>query len=442
METISVQATETTDEESRTMAVHAWNRQFECRQLDLTVGEPEPFKAGQRIGSGGMGTVHETVFHGIRLALKRTYTMRLTPQQLNEIKVLGRISTKRHRHIVELIGSYTHRLRVGYEVGMLIWPVAHTDLAKLFGNIQSLITLLHLPDDKFGGKEDWQSRRNSAMKRNMDPLLVPAATKSASDLSVEQSAWELIYACQRRIQRSIGCIAEAVAHLHHHKIRHKDLKPSQILMSPHGLWVTDFGWSVDTSEMETSVTSGGEVITTKYHAPERDNRQPCGRAEDVFSLGCIYLEMSYAMLDSHQAPSAPWAVPQTGFSFHGQLSNSDDWIQTLLKREKNVNIDWLALVRMMLSLVDKERPTIRTVLKHIHAITRPSLCLVDTCCSRPLPTGTEASADAVFEGYDPEITLHIQHLIERQVAIANDPIPASPWNKNSIKILFEPPVAK
>ncbi|KAF2024275.1 hypothetical protein EK21DRAFT_94206 [Setomelanomma holmii] len=59
-------------------------------------------------------------------------------------------------------------------------------------------------------------------------------------------------------------MARAVAFIHGHDIRHKDLKPSQILLSPDDLWLTDFGWSRDMSELSTSATSGGDRITVKF----------------------------------------------------------------------------------------------------------------------------------------------------------------------------------
>ncbi|KAH6881642.1 kinase-like domain-containing protein [Alternaria rosae] len=427
MDDSSAKDAEMIDEEMRDVALDAWNREFgHERQLTLTVHDPEPITTGKQLGKGGMGTVHRTDLHGVSLALKRCWVRRLTSRQLNEIKVLGRISEKRHRHIVELIGSYTHRRRVGYEVGMLIWPVAHTDMAKLFKDLQRLIAFLHVRD----GKD-----KTNGLNCYMSSLLFIAATDSAPYLPTEQSAWELVHACQRRIQRSVGCIAEAVAHLHLHKIRHKDLKPSQILLSPNGLWLTDFGWSVDMSEMDNSVTSGGEIITSKYHAPERDNRRPCGRAEDIFALGCIYLEMSYAMLRTSGDPTPPWSDPRSGFSFHGKLKDLDLWIQALLRLQCNGTMHWYALVRMMLSRVDKERPTISTVLEHIHTTSHSRFRLVDACCYRTFPKESEEPFLAALPSHEPDIMLHIRQLIEQQVAKADSRISSSSWSRLDLNAL-------
>jgi hypothetical protein len=134
------------------LAIAAWKRRFPTRIVEVAKGEPELFSPGRRLGSGGIGVVHETTIDGIAVALKRTYTQRLTDQQWNEIKVLGRLSERRHRHVVELIGSYVHRQRSGYELGLLIWPIAQTDLAAVLQDIDYLGNWL-------GNLETRESRR-------------------------------------------------------------------------------------------------------------------------------------------------------------------------------------------------------------------------------------------------------------------------------------------
>jgi hypothetical protein len=76
--------------------------------------EPALFIPGRRLGGGGIGVVHETTLDGITLAVKCTYTRRLTNHQWNEIRVLGQISEQRHQHIVQFVGSYVHQQRNGY----------------------------------------------------------------------------------------------------------------------------------------------------------------------------------------------------------------------------------------------------------------------------------------------------------------------------------------
>jgi serine/threonine protein kinase len=55
----------------------------------------------------------------------------------------------------------------------------------------------------------------------------------------ERKVNSLYHSSQKRLFESFLCISSAVSYLHHNSIRHKDLKPSQILLSPNGLWLTD-----------------------------------------------------------------------------------------------------------------------------------------------------------------------------------------------------------
>ncbi|KAH7079482.1 kinase-like domain-containing protein [Paraphoma chrysanthemicola] len=298
-----------TSDSDASQALSAWNLRFGDRQIKLGRDDPEPFKARRRLGGGGIGIVHETRLDDIPLALKRSYARRLTDQQLNEIKILGRISEERHHHIVELVGSYIHRQRSGYELGLLIWPVAHCDLAAFLQDLDTLQTYL---DDGLSNFDEADLSSTLASMRillNMEPQPL-----SLGNIGL------VIANAQYRTMESMGCIAAAVAYLHSKKIRHKDLKPSQILLSPHGLWLTDFGWSRDMSEYTHSGTSDGDSMTKRYESPERARKETCRESEDIFALGCIFAEMSQYWILYWLCPpplSCPWS--QKGWSFQENL---------------------------------------------------------------------------------------------------------------------------
>jgi len=356
-------------------AIAAWNRNFNGEpQLELAREDPLPFTIGQRLGGGGVGVVHETHIDGVPLALKRTYTRLVSSQQLNEIKILGRISKYRHRHVVELIGSYLHEQRRGFEIGMLIWPVARTDLAAMLHDF-NVLRQYYLDHLKTNDVETSQpSQEMERIRVAMKPLIVLIPSDQlCAGLPLRCEVGQVLLLCRRRIRRSLGCIANAVAYLHDQNIRHKDLKPSQILLSPQGLWLADFGWSADMSEHDRSTTSGGEMMTTKYQAPERANRERCGRSEDIFSLGCIFLEMDYCMTPFAQDDPRPWA--QRGWSFQANLDRIQDWMKPLQRinwKENfteeaspcNVTIttNFPKLLMSMLAHASSERPSIQDVL--------------------------------------------------------------------------------
>jgi serine/threonine protein kinase len=351
-------------------AHNAWKNRFNARQITLSREEPEAFTTGRRLGGGGIGIVHETILDGIPLALKRTYTRRLTDQQLNEIKILGRISEKRHHHIVELVGSYIHRQRIGYELGVLLWPVAHCDLAAFLHDLDTLC--------------DWlvTSKNRNVYDDDIFPTVETIAAISEIELGSTRTGFaDLIFEAARlRLASSIGCTSEAVAYLHDHNIRHKDLKPSQILLSPQGLWVTDFGWSNDISDYTHSTTSDGDRITAKYQTPERVNRQPCGRAEDIFGLGCVFVEMSVHVIPNFLLlrSERPWL--RNGWSFQANLDEINHLFDTAASVSNQVH--WRLLGRLMVKMLaynPKERPTIEAVLNDL---SQCSGLFFGNCCQR------------------------------------------------------------
>ncbi|KAJ4299820.1 hypothetical protein N0V90_005066 [Kalmusia sp. IMI 367209] len=94
------------------------------------------------------------------------------------------------------------------------------------------------------------------------------------------------------LRRAFGCLATALAYLHEEGIRHKDIKPGNILLSDGQVYLCDFGISRDWSKAEHSTTEG-EVMkfTRRYCAPEVFGRDPRNTKSDVWSLGCVFLEM-------------------------------------------------------------------------------------------------------------------------------------------------------
>ncbi|KAF2827007.1 kinase-like protein [Ophiobolus disseminans] len=177
---------------------------------------------------------------------------------------------------------------------------------------------------------------------------------------------DLVSKAKDRLMESFGCIAEAVNYLHSQNIRHKDLKPSQVLLSPKGLWLADFGWSNDMSDFSRSATSGRDRMTVKYQAPERAGGHPCGRAEDIFALGCIFLEMSVWAAEGSPPPSpiSPWS--EKGWSFQGHLNDIHRILDVRLRSSIQAHsCAFDRLLMQMLSMNPLDRPDIELVLSQL-----------------------------------------------------------------------------
>ena len=89
-----------------------------------------------------------------------------------------------------------------------------------------------------------------------------------------------------------GCLLDALAYAHKIKIKHQDIKPSNILIKNDQPYLCDFGLAKDYTDADTSKSGGAAAIGSRhYHAPEILSKQVRGSSADVFALGCVYSEM-------------------------------------------------------------------------------------------------------------------------------------------------------
>lgn len=179
-------------------------------------------------------------------------------------KEIERIKQLDHHHIMRLVGTYTSESFLG----VLMWPVARCDLDGLMEDLDhyldptSLVEELDLQDIERGAR--------------LDVIMGDGMTSS-----VQRAA--IVPLLQRRLLRSFGCLAVALAYLHSQGIRHKNLKPSNVLLSFNGLWcrlistssravanmiiaVTDFETSTDTPENLCTAARNGVRGTSRYIA--------------------------------------------------------------------------------------------------------------------------------------------------------------------------------
>ncbi|KAF2808464.1 kinase-like protein, partial [Mytilinidion resinicola] len=149
----------------------------------------------------------------------------------NEIDIMKRLD---HEHVIRIAATYT----VGNRFAILMQPVATMNLAEY-------------------------------MDRHPKP---------ASDSPMR--CW-------------FGCLASSLAYLHSERIKHRDIKPANILIKGATIILTDFGIAHDVQDDLTSSTVGTvDSKTPMYCAPEVADEKRRGRAADIFSLGCVFLEMA------------------------------------------------------------------------------------------------------------------------------------------------------
>ena len=88
-----------------------------------------------------------------------------------------------------------------------------------------------------------------------------------------------------------GCLANAVAYLHSNSIRHRDIKPENILVKGSTVYLTDFGISLCWENLSRSTTITDPSKTPRYCAPEVANNRGRNESSDIWSLGCVFLEL-------------------------------------------------------------------------------------------------------------------------------------------------------
>ena len=343
--------------------------------VDFLPEESVPLVQGRFLGHGSRGHVYETTIRGHTFAWKKIYCRhKIGEAERREINILKKVS---HRHIIQLAGSYTHR----QFLGLLLYPVALCDLATVMEACE-----LHLVSGVY-----------SLTRGQIEILgaleIYEVYDYESSDVDTEKAYTATLSSFRHPgLLPRIGCIISAVEYLHSQQIRHKDLKPSNILLAPNNLWLTDFGTATDFSESAVSVTDNGERGTRKYMAPEMAAFQPNGRSADIFSLGCVLLEMVFLFdtFAEEMVTVLKQCRTQDDRSFHANIES----IQYLLQYPEQFRMiagllspdlnRVLQLLRKMISRDPGQRPSIQIVHSEIAFINatmyESSSLLFEPCC--------------------------------------------------------------
>jgi serine/threonine protein kinase len=200
---------------------------------------------GLFLGRGAAGDVHEVTIQGSKLAHKKMMIRRkIGGKERREMDILQRLPS--HHHIIQLVGTYTHR----QILGILLYPVAVCDLHTFFEDVEAWTAVT--------AEHDTHEARLEALDTTHKARLI-AVGYNFPDAGTRYHATPMYSKC--------GCLVSAISYLHDQKIRHKDLKPSNILLSKDRLWLSDFGSATDFSLLSQSSTDN-ERGTPRYFSPE------------------------------------------------------------------------------------------------------------------------------------------------------------------------------
>jgi serine/threonine protein kinase len=196
--------------------------------------------------------------------------------------------------------------------------------------------------------------------------------------SPKEATWILAH-----LHTYFGCLAQAVAYLHRDtvRVRHKDIKPENIVIDDFGLPIlTDFGLS---KHFEAGKFSEGPTPkTVKYADPEAMHEGLRDERSDIFSLGCVFLEMATVLLGkppqfAEEQLSASASLSSDGHSIsssstnHGPTTSSPEFKYSESLHNLDAYLTTLHLVSRDLIASDPARePSAKAVLAVLPHIRR------------------------------------------------------------------------
>jgi serine/threonine protein kinase len=220
------------------------------------------------------------------------------------IDEVAHLSKLNHSHVVQVIGTYI----AGNELSILMYPVAESNLESFMQTLDPGTQLRH----------EWEG--------------------SVIALS-----------------SFFGCLSHAVDYIHLNLTKHMDIKPQNLLVRniqrskidcslDYKIYIADFGIARSYEKLEFTDTEGPTMFTRKYAAPEVVDRQKRGLSADIFSLGCVFVEICATI--SNFFPYTPAPAPASMF---GQLASYRSTAHQHAKISSNGEYDPLRCLKALLA---------------------------------------------------------------------------------------------
>jgi len=226
----------------------------------------------------------------------------------------------------------------------------------------------------------------------------------------------------------IGCLASALAWIHAQMVKHKDIKPENILIHGTNPIIADMGISHRFDD--DSKSSGQSAGSRRYSAPEVIRQQIRGRRQDVWSMLCCFMEILAFLKDMDRKKFHTSLELVVYFSSYGSVV---EWLDAL--KLGVVNEEELALIQLLLNSFKtnpEERPYARHLAEQIQAICkqRPykyigECCVLnDTVNTSPTPNNAvDASSSALPNPEDLENGSLLHFVASTALSLGKSDIP-------------------
>ncbi|KAL8731999.1 MAG: hypothetical protein Q9181_004099 [Wetmoreana brouardii] len=388
----------------------------EGHHLEVEEEEPLPLRyiAPYHQGSYGMVTMVQDPLTQVFYARKQQllsaeeHENAATRKHLEE--ETKRLRNLRHKHVVQLVKTYQR----GRAYGMILKPAATSDLERL---------ILRYYDNRF------DANNNCKPRDWLGPLFLHA----------------------------FGCLSKGLEYIHRRDIRHKDVKPANILyekaLGGHKarlLWA-DFGLAYDFSATGNSKTKSAKVYSQRYAAPEilaastrlvsngRTTAHPAldssipdgeeavvdaqiesdfketeetghGRMTDVFSLGCVFLELLACLLDDRlpmdakafkdprEPPKNTEHLPQEVRMFSQYILELKEWARQ--RGESDIDGKLKPLLKLAVKMISRtpgDRPPVADVVRDVALAGRHHFC--DVCWKDHEGDRVVKDSNGLLQGY-------------------------------------------
>ena len=266
------------------------------RHIALNRGEPDPYRYCKDLGSGNMGHVEmvESIASGSICARKIMFISAARRQQFADVVLI--MEQLKHAHIVEILGSYS----MSPLSFILMKPVADWDLKKYMNSE--------------GG----------------------AVANAAS------------------LVQWLGCLAHGLAYIHRKQVKHKDIKPSNLLVHGNNILYTEFDLA-HAFQSPGDVTRGPTGHTAPYSAPEVADGGDRTPTTDVFSLGCVYVEMLTVIAGRKVWDIFEKLPEEPGYNYRGpNEAKAVGWLEEL--SFSNKERECAGLVKLTKRMISQDRP--------------------------------------------------------------------------------------
>jgi serine/threonine protein kinase len=182
------------------------------------------------------------------------------------------------------------------------------------------------------------------------------------------------------VKRWFGCLAGGLLNIHDHLIKHKDIKPGNLLVHGENIIIADLG--ISNKFYGRSTSSGQSPGTKMYMAPEVRKGVRRGRQQDVWSLICCFIEMLSFVLGFtiHEFRRSCKRDDECCFSFYKNYNEIVAWLNILKTLTEDESL--LALIDLLLSsfkLEERERPTASKLFAKLQEMPM----FVGECCALP-----------------------------------------------------------